>query len=63
MTEELNRLIGEMRDFIAKHNGTVWLASHGVAVKNPDNVRAECVMDIVRRVHDAQGEEVTVDEW
>ena len=56
MTEELNRLVGEMRDFIAKYNGAMWLASHGVAVKNPDNVRAECVMDIVNRVAAAKGE-------
>ena len=52
--EATRRLLGEMRDWIARTSPAEWLEAHGAAVKNPANARAECVMDIVRRAAEAE---------
>lgn len=50
-----DRLVAELRDWVARTTPREWLAAHGVAVRDPANARAECVMDIVRRAAEARG--------
>lgn len=54
--EELHRLIGEMRDWIAKHTAIEWMQAHGLRVHSEANARVECIMDIVNRVAKATGD-------